>query len=207
MGRIQTAFNCIAFVGAAIHIAAGVVAVYYLVPRGSGMVKEEVLSRHSRSLDEIEILTAENKTKIIELGSDDSNQCFSAADCGSCVAVSRECIWFSSPHEGCYSIAPDSIFDAKKTIGEIYAAGVENVKWNSCEVPLAVYAFVGCSIGVITCILVAFLTVHFICKPSTEEQMLIEVDEAAKKEKFLKRLGRLNPLPTNEQARSPSIKV
>ena len=58
-------------------IAAGVVAVYYLVPRGSGMVKEEVLSRHSRSLDEIEILTAENKTKIIELGSDDSNQCFS----------------------------------------------------------------------------------------------------------------------------------
>ena len=58
-------------------IAAGVVAVYYLLPRGSGMVKEEVLSRHSRSLDEIEILTAENKTKIIELGSDDSNQCFS----------------------------------------------------------------------------------------------------------------------------------
>ena len=32
--------------------------------------------------------------------------------------------------------------------------------------------------------------------------MLIEVDEAAKKEKFLKRLGRLNPLPTNEQETS-----
>ena len=32
--------------------------------------------------------------------------------------------------------------------------------------------------------------------------MLIEVDQAAKKEKFLKRLGRLNPLPTNEQETS-----
>ena len=32
--------------------------------------------------------------------------------------------------------------------------------------------------------------------------MLIEIDEAAKKEKFLKRLGRLNPLPTNEQETS-----
>ena len=59
-----------------IQIAAGFVAVYYLVPRGSGLVQEEVLSRHSRSLDEVEILSDSNITEIIQLGSDDSSQCY-----------------------------------------------------------------------------------------------------------------------------------
>ena len=34
-----------------------------------------------------------------------------------------------------------------------------------------------------------------------EEKMLLEVETAAKKENFLKRLGRLNPLPNNFQGK------
>lgn len=193
MGRVQYAFNCIAIVGAAIHILAGIVAVYYLIPKAS-VAHEEILSRKSRSLDSVNIIVEEisNSTSQYE--------CKTADTCTQCVALSRECIWYNTNSKaGCFTIETQSIFVIGSTMAVVYQEGADNVSWGSCEVPLAVIFFVTISMAVIVVIVVAFIVVHLICKPSKEEQMLIEVTHAVRKEKFLKRLGRLNPLPSNFQ--------
>lgn len=60
MGRVQFAFNCIAIAGAVIHIIAGMVAVYYLIPPSS-VAHEEILSRKSRSLDDEIVVEIEDQ--------------------------------------------------------------------------------------------------------------------------------------------------
>jgi len=201
MGRVQFAFNCIAIVGAAIHILAGIVAVYYLIPKAS-VAHEEILSRKSRSLDSVNIIVAEISN------STSPNGCHSADTCIQCVAISKECIWYNTNNKsGCFTVDTQSILLLGRTLSVVYQDGVDNVSWGSCEVPLAVIFFVTISMAVIVMIVVAFCVVHLICKPSKEEQMLIEVTQAVRKEKFLKRLGRLNPLPSNTQEFLTGIKV
>jgi len=195
MGRVQFAFNCIAIAGAVIHILAGMVAVYYLIPP-SLVAHEEILSRKSRSLDDEIVVQIEDQMET-------SNQeCLLANTCTECVAISKECIWYkatSSRKSGCQRLESESMFLLGNTLTVVYEEGVDNVSWGSCEVPLAVLCFAAISIAVIAMVLIAFCLVFAVCKPTQEEQMLIAVTQAAKKEKFLKRLGRLNPLPSNNQ--------
>lgn len=191
MGRIQTAFNCIAVVGAAIHILAGIIAVYYLIPK-TNATQEEILSRRSRSIIDRPILNINNSAT--------SNEQCSAETCADCVSLSTDCIWFDGGEKsGCFLIQKESFSKMRTELATVFAEGIENVSWGSCEMPLAVVFFATVSIAVIFLVILAFLLVHLICKPSPEEKMLIEVTHAVKKEKILKRLGRLNPLPNNNQ--------
>lgn len=199
MGRIQSIFNLIAVVGATIHILAGIIAVYYLIPK-SNVVHEEILSRRSRSL-EPEILIEEKialEGNIKNSDEETSNQCFTADTCGKCVAISTSCFWFGNK-SACLSLDTDTKETVQKSIIEIYEEGIGSVSWGSCEVPLASSLFFIISIVAILVVVLSLVLLHLICKRSQEEKMLLEVETAAKKENFLKRLGRLNPLPNNFQ--------
>jgi protein-S-isoprenylcysteine O-methyltransferase Ste14 len=77
--------------------------------------------------------------------------------------------------------------------------GLENVSWGSCKAPLTVSLFLLFSIVLVLIIFVAFVTVHFVCSNNKETEMLIEADLAAQNEKYLERLGKLNPLPFKTQ--------
>lgn len=209
MGRIQTAFNIIACLGAAFHILGGLLAVYFLIPKGG----EEILSRRARSIpDEVNFdpepinqLTNQNNQPIRIQNQNSTNDanlsngdpiCNTAANCEDCLSVSRKCFWFENSRKSyCFNVEGGSL----RSLSGEFDEGLENVSWGSCKAPLTVSLFLLFSIVLVLIIFVAFVTVHFFCSNNKETEMLIEADLAAKNEKYLERLGKLNPLPFKTQ--------
>jgi len=219
MGRIQTAFNIIACVGAAFHIFGGILAVYFLIPKSDGT--EEILSRRARSLHETELeidvhdtgktllIKEENvhevqtNTEIITQGGTNSTEmCYSAKTCTDCLEMSKRCFWFETSEKS-YCFDLDSHASYQDQLNELYERiedGIDNISWGSCAAPLTVSIFMLFSLVLVVVIFMAFCVVHLVCSTNKEAEMLIEADLAAQNEKYLTRLGRLNPLPINKDS-------
>jgi len=226
MGRIQTAFNIIACVGAAFHIFGGILAVYFLIPKSDGT--EEILSRRARSLHENELEIDLHETKAIETilirddthenlhevqsntemitqGGTNSNNtalCYSAKTCTDCLEISKRCFWFETSDKS-YCFDLDSHASYQDQLNELYERiedGIDNISWGSCAAPLTVSIFMLFSLVLVVVIFMAFCVVHLVCSTNKEAEMLIEADLAAQNEKYLTRLGRLNPLPINKDS-------
>jgi len=193
MGRIQTAFNIIACLGAAFHILGGLLAVYFLIPKGG----EEILSRRARSVDFDPEPVIKNSSRIQQ---DNTDICDSAINCEECLGMSRKCFWYENSRKSyCFNIGGGSLNDRLTSLYGEVDNELENVSWGSCKAPLTVSLFLLFSIVLVLIIFVAFVTVHFVCSNNKETEMLIEADLAAQNEKYLERLGKLNPLPFKTQ--------
>lgn len=200
MGRIQTAFNIIACVGAAFHVLCGVLAVYFLIPNN---MNEEVLARRTRSAEKLVVVELNNKMNTqMKTARENMTTCEEAMNCNDCVDFASRCFWFETRRESyCYDIDSNESRDGGRWTNfyeQIHAEGVTNVQWGSCAAPLTVTVFMIMSMVLVLVILVAFCLVHFVCNNNKEAEMLIEADLAAQNEKYLTRLGRLNPLPFNK---------
>lgn len=214
MGRIQTAFNIIACVGAAFHIFGGLLAVYFLIPKSS-YGTEEILSRRARSLHENELEIDINvhedlrevqiNTEIITQGGTNSNSsalCYSAKTCTDCLEMSKRCFWYESSEQSyCFNLGSHASYqDQLNKLYERIEDGIDNISWGSCAAPLTVSIFMFFSLVLVVIIFMAFCVVHLVCSTNKEAEMLIEADLAAQNEKYLTRLGRLNPLPINKDS-------
>lgn len=204
MGRIQTAFNVIACVGAAFHIFGGIIAVYFLIPKSG---TEEILSRRARSLDSeikiteiTEVLIDKPETQS-QKGSN-STLCYSADTCTDCLNISKRCFWFETSDKSyCFNLDSHKTYhDQFNDLYDRMEDGMDNISWGSCNAPITVSVFMLFSLVLVIIIFMAFCVVHLVCSSNKEAEMLIEADLAAQNEKYLTRLGRLNPLPINKDS-------
>merc|ERR1712110_1287037 len=131
---------------------------------------------------------------------DNTDICDSAINCEECLGMSRKCFWYENSRKSyCFNIGGGSLNDRLTSLYGEVDNELENVSWGSCKAPLTVSLFLLFSIVLVLIIFVAFVTVHFVCSNNKETEMLIEADLAAQNEKYLERLGKLNPLPFKTQ--------
>lgn len=147
----------------------------------------------------------QSNTEMITQGGTNSNNtalCYSAKTCTDCLEISKRCFWFETSDKS-YCFDLDSHASYQDQLNELYERiedGIDNISWGSCAAPLTVSIFMLFSLVLVVVIFMAFCVVHLVCSTNKEAEMLIEADLAAQNEKYLTRLGRLNPLPINKDS-------